>query len=414
MAADNTERTKSHEHHGPSFAPATLCVQAGTQDDPITGAVGTPIFQTSTFHFTAETYEAMRIGKQRDHLLYTRYGNPSQWSVQRKIAALEGTESGLLFSSGMAAISTTLLSLMKSGDHMVTTHDIYGGTSGLLINHFPKWGIEASYVDLEDLAAVEAAITPKTKLLYFEALTNPLLKYADIKGLAAIARRHGLKLVIDATFLTPIGIRPISLGADLVIHSATKYLNGHSDLCAGVVAGSKELVDEIWGRMIYLGGSLDPHAAFLLERGLKTLHLRMRAHHENALKIARFLEGHPHVNKVIHPLLRSHPEYERTSRELAGMAGGMVTFFVEGGDEAGLTVCHETKVAREATSLGGVETLISMPFNSSHIQLTQEEREAVGILPGCIRLSVGVEDAQDLIADLDQALMKAHAVAGAH
>ncbi|HKI84457.1 MAG TPA: aminotransferase class I/II-fold pyridoxal phosphate-dependent enzyme, partial [Candidatus Krumholzibacteria bacterium] len=398
---------------GQDFAPATLCVQAGTQDDPITGAVGTPIYQTSTFHFTAETYEAMRIGKQRDHLLYTRYGNPSQWSVQRKIAALEGAESGLLFSSGMAAISTTLLSLMESGDHMVTTHDVYGGTSGLLINHFPKWGIEASYVELDDLAAVEAAITPKTKLLYFEALTNPLLKYADIKGLAAIARRHGLKLVIDATFLTPIGIQPISLGADLVIHSATKYLNGHSDLCAGVVLGSKELVDMIWGRMIYLGGSLDPHAAFLLERGLKTLHLRMRAHHENALKIARFLEGHPDVNKVIHPLLKSHPNYERASRDLAAMAGGMVTFFVEGGDEVGLTVCHETKVAREATSLGGVETLISMPYNSSHIQLTQEEREAVGIHPGCIRLSVGVEDAQDLIADLDQALMKAHAVAGA-
>jgi cystathionine beta-lyase/cystathionine gamma-synthase len=397
----------------PNLASGTLCVQAGTQDDPHTGAVGTPIFQTSTFHFGPETYEAIIKGEQRGHLYYTRYGNPSQWAVQQKMAELEGAESGLVFSSGMAAISTSLMSLMKSGDHMVTTHDIYGGSSSLLINHFPNWGFDVSYVDVEDLEAVEAAITPKTKVLYFEALSNPLLKYSDITGLAKIAHKHDLKLVIDSTFLTPIGIKPLSLGADLVVHSATKYLNGHSDICAGVVVGSRAIVDEVWKRMVHLGGSLDPHAAFLLERGLKTLHLRMRAHHENALKIACFLDQHPHVTKVIHPLLPSHSAYARASHELEHMAGGMVTFFVEGGDEVGLAVCHNTRVMKEATSLGGVESLISMPFNSSHAGLTEAEREAVGISKGCVRLSVGVEDGEDLIADLDQALVRAHQTAQA-
>jgi len=404
MRSDDQHLVQPDKNLGQGNAPATLCVQAGTLDDPHTGAVGTPIFQTSVFLFGPEKYEAIINGDQRRHLFYTRYGNPSQWSVQRKMAELEGAESGLVFSSGMGAISATLLSLLRAGDHLVTTRDIYGGSSSLFLNLFPQWGIEASFADSHDFSAIEAAITPKTRLLYFEALSNPLLKYADIGRLADIAHRHGAKLVIDATFLTPMGIQPLRLGADLVVHSATKYLNGHSDVCAGVVVGSKAQLDEIWRRMIHLGSSLDPHAAFLLERGLKTLHLRMRAHHENALKIARYLERHPKIQEVLHPLLPSHPDYQRSSIELKDMASGMVTFFVAGGDEAALRLCREVRIIREATSLGGVESLVSLPFNSSHAQLSGEEREAMGIHAGCVRLSVGVEDANDLIADLEQAL----------
>jgi len=388
----------------PVRAAATLCVQAGTLDDPRTGAVGTPIYQTSVFLFGPEKYDAIVQGDQRDHLFYTRYGNPSQWSVQRKMAELEGAESGLVFASGMGAISATLLSLLEAGDQVISTRDIYGGSFGLLMDHLPAWGIETTLVDAGDLGAIEAAITPKTRLLYFEALSNPLLKYADIPALAGIAHRHGLKLVIDATFLTPIGIRPLSLGADLVLHSATKYLNGHSDVCAGVVVGGKALLDTIWRKMVHLGSPLDPHAAVLLERGLKTLHLRMRAHHHNALQIARFLQDHSRVEKVLHPLLPSHPDHARAARDLAEMAGGMVTFFVRGGDEAALRLCRRVEVIREATSLGGVESLVSLPFNSSHAQMTAREREDIGIGPGCVRLSVGVEDVDDLINDLDRAL----------
>lgn len=382
---------------------STLCVHAGTTDDPRTGAVGTPIYQSSTFRLDPEQYRSVDDGYARDRFIYSRYGNPSQWAVQEKLAALEGAESAVVFSSGMAAIASTLFALLDPGGHVVASSDVYGGTYSLFQHELPNCGMSATLVDPRDLAGIEAAIEPRTQLIFVEALSNPLLKVADIHGLAAIARRHGLRLVVDATFVTPLGMRPLDLGADLVVHSASKYLNGHSDLIAGVACGSRKLMDRVWARMLNYGGSLDPHACFLLERGLKTLAVRMRAHQESALTIARWLERHPDVTSVLHPLLPSHPDHELARRTLAA-GSGMVTFSVAGGDEAALALLDALRLPRQATSLGGVESLVSLPFNTSHAPFTRSQREHLGIPPGCVRLSVGIEDTVDLIEDLEQAL----------
>jgi len=384
---------------------ATLAVHAGTLDDPRTGAVGTPIYQTTTFLLEDGQYRSIEEGYPRDRFIYTRYGNPTQWAVQEKLAALEGAESALVFSSGMAAISTTVRALMDRGAHAVVSEELYGGTYTMFDRDLADAGMSVSFVDPRDPAAIEAVIRPETQLLYFEAMTNPLLKVVDVPSIAAIARRHGLWFVLDATFATPIAIRPLAHGVDVVVHSATKYLNGHSDLTAGVAAGSRKLVDCIWGRMITSGGCLDPHGCFLLERGLKTLPLRMRAHAEGAMALARYLEAHPLVVRVFYPGLESHPDHEVATRLMA-TGTGMVTFEVAGGDAAALRLLDLLRLPRQATSLGGVESLISLPFNSSHAPYTSGQRAAMGIRPGCVRLSVGIEDAADLIADFEQALAR--------
>lgn len=393
---------------GHSLPPAgfsTMAVHAGTHDDPLTGAVGTPIYQGSTFLLGDDQYSAIEEGLARDRFIYSRYGNPSQWAVQEKLAALEGAESAIVFSSGMAAITATVLALVDRGAHVVASADLYGGTYNLFNQEFPTFGMSASLVDPQDFAAIEAAIRPETQLLYFEAITNPLLKVIDVPRLAGIARRHGLRLVIDGTFAPPVVLRALDQGADVVVHSASKYLNGHSDLIAGVAAGPRKLIDMIWPRLLNFGGSLDPHACFLLERGLKTLAIRMRAHAESALALASWLEGHPTVTRVLYPMLDSHPDHA-TAMRLMHMGTGNVTFFVKGGDAAALALVKALRIPKEATSLGGVESLVSLPFNTSQASYTLRQRAAIGILPGCVRLSVGIEDAADLIADFDQALAR--------
>lgn len=393
--------------HGlPVAGPSTTAVHAGTHDDLRTGAVGTPIYQASTFLLNADQYGSIETGFARDRFIYSRYGNPSQWAVQEKLAALEGADSAIVFSSGMAAITATVMALVDRGAHVVASADLYGGTYNLFNQEFPTFGMSATLVDPQDFAAIEAAIRPETQLLYFEAITNPLLKIIDIPRLAGIARRHGLRLVIDATFAPPVAMRALDHGADVVVHSASKYLNGHSDLIAGVAAGPRKLIDMIWPRLLNYGGSLDPHACFLLERGLKTLAIRMRAHEESAHALARWLEAHPKVRRVHYPLLDSHPDRE-VARRLLKNGTGNVTFFVES-DAAALALVGALRIPKQATSLGGVESLVSLPFNTSQASFTARQRAAIGIHPGCVRLSVGIEDAADLIADFDRALAQIH------
>lgn len=383
--------------------PSTRSVHAGTYEDPATGAVGTPVFQTTTFKFTDDTYDAFDQGHIRDVPIYGRYGSPNQWTVQEKIASLENTESALVFSSGMAAITTTLLALTNHGGHIVSSRDVYGGTFNLLREDMHQLGRTVTFTDPTDIDAVRAAVRDETQVLYFESLTNPLLKAVPLVELGKLARERHLLLVIDNTFLSPIHLRPLEHGAHIVIHSATKYLNGHSDVTAGAVAGSRKYVDRIWSQMLKFGGSLDSGMCFLLERGLKTLALRMGQHHRNATAVAAMLGEHPAVHRVHHP---SRPDYPFTwLHEVCPDGwGGMVSFELKGGDETAFKLLDRLRLPVVATSLGGVESLVSLPFNTSHSFLTESQRAEVGIAPGLVRFSTGIEDTEDLVEDLEQAL----------
>jgi len=395
-------RLGHHGAHAAQWQPATTAVHAGTHDDPVTGAVGTPIYQTSTFILGEDQYNAVEDGYARDRFIYTRYGNPSQWAVQEKLAALEGAESAIVFSSGMAAISATVLSMLDKGAHVIASNELYGGTYNFFHHELPSLGFSVTYVNPRDLAAIEAAIQPNTMVLYFETMTNPLLKVVDMPALGKLARERGLRLIVDATFTTPLGMHPLAHGAHVVVHSCTKYLNGHSDLVAGVAMGGRKYMDAIWPRLLAYGGCLDPHACFLLERSLKTLPLRMRAHAEGAHALATFLQSHPKVCEVHYPGLPNHPDHALAKRLLSNM-GGMIAFAVES-DAAALKLLSRLHLMRQATSLGGVESLVSLPFNTSHAAYTADQRARLGIPQGCVRLSVGIEDPQDLMADLAQAL----------
>ncbi|MFJ4434530.1 trans-sulfuration enzyme family protein [Streptomyces sp. NPDC088923] len=385
------------------MGPGTRSVHAGTHEDPITGAVGTPVFQTSTFRFTEDTYQAFDQGHIRDVPIYGRYGSPNQWAVQEKVASLENAESALVFSSGMAAITTTLLALTNRGGHIISSRDVYGGTYNLLREDMHQLGREVTFTDPTDIDAVRAAVRDNTQVLFFEVLSNPLLKAAPLTELGRLARERNLLLIVDGTFLPPVCLRALDHGADLVVHSATKYLGGHSDLTAGVAAGSRKYVDRVWSQLLKFGGSLDALTCFLLERGMKTLALRMRQHHTNASSLAGFLAEHPAVRRVHHP---SRPDYPYPwLRKLCREGfGGMVSFELRGGDEAALKLLDRLRIPVVATSLGGVESLVSLPFNTSHSFLTERQRAAIGIAPGLVRFSAGIEDTADLRSDLAQAL----------
>ena len=387
---------------GQAWGLSTLAVHAGTHDDPLTGAVGTPIYQCSTFLLGDEQYRAVEQGYARDRFIYTRYGNPSQWALQEKIAALEKAESAIVFASGMAAISSTVLAMLDKGAHIVASSELYGGTYNFFQHELPSLGFSVSYVNPRDLAGIEAAIQANTMLLYFETMTNPLLKLVDVPALGELARRHMLRLVVDATFTTPIGMNALEHGAHVVVHSGTKYLNGHSDLVAGVAVGARKYIDAIWPRLLAYGACLDPHACFMFERGLKTLALRMKAHAQGAQRVAEFLQTQDKVSEVHYPGLPSHADHALAQRLLRNM-GGMVAFSV-GTDAKALALLKRLHLMRQATSLGGVESLVSLPFNTSHAAYTAEQRQKLGIPPGCVRLSVGIEEAEDLIADLAQGL----------
>jgi cystathionine beta-lyase/cystathionine gamma-synthase len=382
---------------------STIAVHAGTQEDPTTKAVGTPIYQASTFYLTEAVYEAMRRGLVRDEYIYTRYGNPNQRACAEKIAALEGSESALVFSSGMAAISSTLLAFLKPGDHLVCGADLYGGTYSFISQKLVPLGVEVSYFDTENSEAAAIALRPNTRVVYFETLTNPLLKVPDTKALAKVAHQGGALAIVDNTFPTPINQQPLKWGVDLVVHSGTKYLNGHGDLICGAVAGSRAHTDLIWKNLLLYGGSLDPTAAHYLERGLKTLALRLERQNSNAFALAVWLEKHPQVEQVFYPFLESNPRLVIARKYLNG-GSGMVSFRVKGGDGQALKLLEHLKLFKVASSLGGVESLVSLPMNTSHVQFTAEERARLGILPGTVRLSVGIEDVDDLKCDLEEAL----------
>ena len=375
-------------------------VHSGTNH--IGDAVNTPIFQSSTYKLTDERYAGWAAGAQHT-LLYARLSSVNSDAVAQKLTALEGGEDAEVFASGMAAISTTLLSFLSSGDHIVASPDVYGGTYGLLTEELPRFGIETTMTDMRDPSAYEAAIQPNTKILYIETLTNPVLKVCDIPAMVEVARRHNLMCIIDNTFASPWACQPLSMGVDLVIHSTTKYLCGHSDIIGGAVVGSKELIAQIFPRKVHFGGSPDPHNCYLLERGMRTLHVRMPVLSNNAAILAQRLETHPLIEKVNHTSLQSHQDYDVAQRVIP-KGSGMVAFVVKGGDEAALKFMKGLNIIYEATSLGGVESLIECPFNSSHMMIPEDVRHAAGLVPGFVRMSIGIEDVEDLWADIESAL----------
>jgi cystathionine beta-lyase/cystathionine gamma-synthase len=384
---------------------ATRAVVSGNQH--IEGAVNTPIFQSSTYQLTDERYQGWADGAQHT-LLYARLSSLNSEAVVEKLCALEDAEDGELFGSGMAAISTTLMGLLSAGDHMVASADCYGGTYGLMTEDLPRFGIEISMADMTDPASYEAAIQDNTKILYIEVLTNPVLKVCDIEAMVAIGKKHGLIVIVDNTFATPWACKPLPMGCDLVIHSCTKYLNGHSDVVAGAVLGRADLVAEIFPRKVHFGGAVDPHACYLLERGIRTLHARMPIHVSNSLEIATRLEDHPMIESVNHPSLASHPQHDVAQR-IMPKGTGMCSFVVKGGDGAALKFMRSLNIIFEATSLGCIRSLVECPSNSIHSFVPEEVRSEAGVVPGFVRMSIGIEDLEDIWEDIDQALAQVEA-----
>ena len=379
---------------------ASNTVHAGTQH--IEGAVNTPIFQSSTYFLTDERYAGWAAGAQHT-LLYSRLSSVNSEAVVEKLCALEGAEDGELYASGMAAISTTLLGLLSQGDHIVASSDVYGGTYGLMTEELPRFGISTTMADMRDPESYEAAIQENTKMLYIETITNPVLKVCDIEAMSEVAKRNNLLLVIDNTFASPWGCKPIGMGADIVIHSTTKYLGGHSDIIGGAVVGKKELIAQMFIKKVHFGGCPDPHNCYLLERGMRTLAVRMPTHCKNAAEIGKRLESHEKIQSVIHPSLRSHPDYE-IAKQVIPEGTGMLAFTVKGGDDAALKFMRGLEMIFEATSLGGVESLVECPFNSSHMFIPEDVRIAAGLGPGFVRMSIGIEDVEDLWNDISTAL----------
>lgn len=381
----------------------TKCVHSGKIKTPFR-SINTPIFQTSTFILNDKDYEKIKEKRTREINIYTRYGNPTRSSVETKIADLEDAEDAISFSSGMGAISSTLFTFLEPGETILTTIDLYGGTYSFIKEHLKKWGIEYITVPPENTGEITRN-TKKSRILYFESLSNPLLKMVDIEKIAESKTEEQI-LIIDNTFLTPYNFNPLNHGADIVVHSATKYLNGHSDLTGGFCCGKKEMMDRVWNEMLNLGASMEPISAFLLNRGMKTLSVRMERHNSNAKEIAEFLEDHNEIKKVFSPYIETYPQKDLREKYLHRGAGGMVSFVLKGGNERGVKFMHSLEVIKEATSLGGVESLVSMPFNTSQRNMSKKEKSKIGIKSGTVRLSVGIEDAGDLIRDIDKALEK--------
>jgi cystathionine beta-lyase/cystathionine gamma-synthase len=386
---------KRHPHH-----PETKAVHGAANLEKKNGPLAIPIYQTSTFEVT-DNDEQLRA-THTDHF-YTRYGNPTNTVAETTIAALEGMEAALTFASGMGAITTTIMTLLKSGDHIVAQRDIYGGANKFLSQWLPKMGIETTFVDTTKYEQHARAIRPNTKLLYVESPTNPTLRIVDFEKIAGLAKQHRLLTMIDATFGTPVNQHPAQFGIDLVMHSGTKYLAGHSDLICGVVAGRHEMMEKIWETRTTLGNCMDPHASWMLVRGLKTLSVRVARQNENALRVAEFLSGHAKVRSVNYPFLKSHPQYDVARAQMSG-GGGMVSFEVEGTGEDARRASEAMRLFTLAPSLGSVESLVSIPVLTSHAMVSAEERAKMGVTEQLIRLSVGIENADDLIADLEHAL----------
>jgi cystathionine gamma-synthase len=387
------------EKHGFS----TRTVHAGEARDKAGNAVTTAIYQTATYAFrdSHELIEYMEGNIEREE--YGRYGNPTQRVAEQKLAALDGGEEALLFSTGMCAITTTLLAMLGRSNHLILTEEGYRRTRQFCRTLLQRLGIEYTFVETGNYPAIEAAIRPTTRLIFSESPTNPHLRVMDLDKLADIGRKHQVKIAIDSTFATPYNQRPLDFGIDLVVHSATKYLGGHNDIMAGVVVGSHGLVSAIRDMQAMLGGIVDPHTAYLLLRGMKTLGVRMRKQNDNGMAIARFLEAHPRVRRVYYPGLSSHPDYKIACEQMKGF-GGVVSFEIDGDLTTTSKFIDHLQIPYIAPSLGGVETLIEQPALMSFYEMASEERAAIGIADELVRLSLGIEDAEDLIADLGQAL----------
>ncbi|HEX9247435.1 MAG TPA: PLP-dependent aspartate aminotransferase family protein [bacterium] len=384
---------------------STRAIHGGKIPDANKSVVA-PIYQTATFRYdTVE--EGARLGAETGPgYFYTRWGNPTTDLFEQKMALLEGGEAALATSSGMAAISTAVMSVLRAGDHVVAPKAVYQATFGLFDSVLPGYGVEATFLDDPDVGAYERALRPNTRLLYIETPNNPLLGVVDIAGVVALARARGARTVADNTFATPYNQTPLALGVDLVCHSATKYLGGHHDVTAGVIVGSRDLVRGCVKTMRIFGGVIDPFAAYLLVRGLMTLGLRMERHNASALALARHLADHPKVARVHYPGLPGHPRHAVAARQMRRGFGGMLSLEVRGDVAAGARCVEALRVAKLAVSLGGVSTLVTHPASTTSVNMPREVRLAAGIADGLIRVSVGVEDLADLIADMDQALAR--------
>ncbi len=374
----------------------TKLIHAGEPDPLISGAVSIPVFQSSTFEYSGQT--------SYHDLKYIRLNNtPNHIALHQKLAALENAEAAVVTSSGMAAISTTILALLSSGDHFLAQECLYGGTHDFILKDLSALNVSFDFIDGDTPKNWKDKLCSSTKAVYVETMTNPLLQIADLKAVVDFAKSNNLISIIDNTFASPVNFRPPEIGFDLSIHSCTKYLNGHSDIVAGAVIGRRDLIQKIIHKLNHLGGSLDPHACFLLHRGMKTLALRMKHQNESALKIATFLKNHPAVEKINYPGLENHPRYHRACDLFDGF-GGMLSFELKGGVEAAEGFIQKTTLPISAPSLGGTESLITRPVTTSHSGLSEENLQKLGISDSLVRLSVGIEATEDLIEDFKQAL----------
>lgn len=398
MAGSQTPNRKPKSLH-------TQSVHAGERELKFADALTVPIVQTSTFTFkdcdTIERYTSKRLTRYE----YGRYGTPTQTAAEKKLAALEGAEDCQLFDSGMGAITTTLLALLKRGDHIVLTDDVYGQTLRFVTQHLPRFGIESTVVKMGDYEAMEAALGKNTKIVFSESPTNPYLNIIDLERMQKLRKRYKGLMIIDSTFATPLYQRPLEWGMDLVVHSATKYLAGHNDILAGALLGSKALLENVREYQRATGSIMDPHACYLLLRGLKTFPLRTKFQSESAMEVARFLESHPEIRKVFYPGLPSHPHHELAKAQMDGF-GGVVSFWVQGNAARARKFLDSLKFIYIGPSLGGVESLITYPAMVTYYRITRKERYQIGITDQLMRLALGIEDPADIIADLDQALRK--------
>jgi len=380
-------------------------IHAGDIDDAF-GSATLPIYQTSTFAFKDAQHGADLFSGEEEGYIYTRIGNPTINGLENKLAALENGYRGLALASGMAAVTTVYSTFLEQGSHIVCTDAVYGPSRGVLESHYAKFGVEASFVDTGDLEAVAKAILENTKVVYIETPANPTISLTDIEEVAKIAHKHNCIVVVDNTFCSPALQKPIDLGADVVLHSLTKYINGHADIVGGaLIAKDENHYNRLRKTMVLMCGNMDPHQAYMVYRGVKTLTLREEKAQENAQKVAEFLEKHPKVAWVKYPGLKSFPQYELAKKQMDG-PGSMISFEVKGGFEAGKTLMNNVELSMLAVSLGGVESLIQHPASMTHASIPREKQEQAHITQGLVRFSVGIENVEDIINDLDQALAK--------
>lgn len=381
----------------------TKLIHAGDYDDALGSAVP-PIYQTSTFRFKDAKHGADCFAGRDSGYIYTRIGNPTINSLEEKLAQLENGYRGIALSSGMAAVSTVYMALLGDDCHVISTDAVYGPSRAVLERDFSRFGVQYDFVDTTDISLIEKAIKPNTKLLCLETPTNPTIALTDIKAAAELAHKHNILVCVDNTFSSPYLQKPLDLGADIVLHSVTKFINGHADIVGGaLIAKDPEVYKKLRQTMIFMGGNMDPHQAYMVNRGLKTLAIRMERSEENARKVAIFLENHPKVDWIKYPGLESHPQHELAKKQMSGF-GAMISFGLKGGFKAGETMMNNVHLAMLAVSLGGVESLIQHPASMTHAGLSPEAREAAGIGEGLVRYSVGIEDCEDIIQDLEHAL----------